>query len=106
MLLNNNARKIKEVYRVIAPNQNTLIYTKQRISPDKRKKEWIISEKEKSMVLGRVIKKDRKHICLEHWQIEATNEEENTIAKKCSRCIAGKHNDTSCLVRLKNDSWH
>ena len=58
------------------------------------------------MVLGRVIKKDRKHICLEHWQIDATSKEENTIAKKCSGCIAGKRNDTSCLVRLKNDSWH
>src|SRR5205085_12023996 len=51
VLLNNNVRKIKEMYRVIAPNQNALIYTKQRISLDKRKKEWIISEKEKSMVL-------------------------------------------------------
>jgi len=106
VLCNNNARKIKEVYRVIAPNQNALIYTKQRISPDKRKKEWIISEKEKSIVLGRVIKKDRKHICLEHWQIEATSKEENTIAKKCSGYIARKCNDTNCLVRLKNDSWH
>ena len=56
------------------------------------------------MVLGRVIKKDHKHICLEHWQIEATSEEENIIAKKYSKYIAGKYNDTSYLVRLKNDS--
>ena len=76
------------------------------MSTDRRKKEWILFEKGKVLEIGKVIRKEHKYIIIEHWQIESNNNTSITLARKCERCVLGKRNGSSCLMRLRYDLWH
>jgi hypothetical protein len=53
------------------------------MSKDKRRKEWIIYGTQENRQLGKIIKKKKKKVLLEHWQMQS---KENEIATEISRC--------------------
>jgi hypothetical protein len=56
--------------------------------------------------VGRVIRKDRKHLIIEYWEVLETNSMGHTLIRKCNRCLHRKIFEASCTVRLKNSSWY
>jgi ribonuclease HI len=99
-------RKIRKEYQILAPNRNALNCEKVKISQDRRKKEWIIFQAERKWEVGKVIKKESKSNLIEHWEEDKSKPYGNMIFKKCKGCAQGKRNDTSCIIRRSNRSWH
>src|SRR5438132_7469877 len=62
-------RKIKEEYQITAPNRSAITCKKEKISQDRRKKEWIIFKKERGWEAGKVIKKEHESNMIEHWEV-------------------------------------
>ena len=79
---------------------------KQKISRDRRKKEWIVTKEENTVIVGKVIKKTEEMLSIAHWNIENTNDMSQTILTKCNGCNFGKKNDTQCIVSKHANKWH
>ncbi|CAG8443915.1 1425_t:CDS:2, partial [Dentiscutata heterogama] len=106
VLTESSSREIKGKYKVAAPNQQAIAYNYVRISQDRRKREWIVFEKDKSIEIGKVIKKKRKCIDVEHWQIIKENREGDTIIEKCKGCSVKESQEGCCTIRQKQEYKH
>ena len=62
------------------------------ISEDKRRKEWIIHGAQNNRQLGKIVKKKKKKILIEHWQMQS---KESELATEISRC-KGYIGDEEC----------
>src|SRR6185295_9033698 len=56
------------------------------MSEDRRKKEWIIYGAQDCRQLGKIVKKKKKKILLEHWQMRSKENELATEISKCEGC--------------------
>ncbi len=107
VLENPSSRLLKAEYQIEAPNQKAIRCKALKVSADKRKKEWIVFEKTHSIESGKVIKKESKSVIIEHWRVrEDDNNNNYTTFEKCKGCNLGRHNNMSCIIRHKQESWH
>ena len=64
-------RKIKEIYQTPGPNIFAPVMPVVPISPDNRKREWILLNKEnKELETRKIIKKGKSKILTEHWSVK------------------------------------
>ena len=69
----------------------------ERISEDRRRKEWIVYGTQDHRQLGKVIKKKRKKALIEHWQIKCKENEVATEINRCEGCISEEEQiENSC----------
>src|SRR6185295_4378144 len=61
------------------------------MSEDRRKKEWIIYGAQNNRQLGKIVKKKKKKILIEHWQMQSSKDE---LSTKISRCDGYTGEDT------------
>jgi ribonuclease HI len=105
-LVDNNSRKLKESCRLVGPNLSAIYYSSIRASTDKRRKEWIVFGKERSLEVGKVTKKERIRLIVEHWRPKEENSMGATVIEKCAGCVHGKFSNRSCIVKQKHESWY
>jgi len=75
------------------------------MSKDKRKKEWIIYDAQGSKQLGKIVKKKKKKVLLEHWQMHSKKSEVATEISQCDGCIGKEEQEEeSCQqwIRINN----
>ena len=106
MLADNITRKLAEDFKLIGTNQEAIKAKKQRISRDRRKKEWVITKVENILLIGKIIKKTERKFSIAHWKIEKSNNTSQTILTKCNGCNFGKKNGTDCIVSKHMNKWH
>ena len=66
MLADNITRKLAEDFKLIGTNQEAIKAKKQRISRDRRKKEWVITKVENILLIGKIIKKTKGRFSIAH----------------------------------------
>jgi len=57
------------------------------LSEDRRKKEWIIFGAQNNRQLGKIVKKKKKKILIDHWQMQSKESKLTTEISKCNGCI-------------------
>ena len=60
------------------------------MSEDRRRKEWIVFGTSDCKQLGKVVKKKKKKVLIEHWQMQSKEEELATEINRCNGCIRKK----------------
>ncbi|CAG8783586.1 5476_t:CDS:2, partial [Gigaspora margarita] len=69
-------RKIVESFTCNEGNKLSMEIRAKRLSSDKRKREWVLINKEnESSVIGKVLKKGSKQVLVNHWTVEGAADE-------------------------------
>src|SRR5260363_237440 len=87
VLKSSDSREVKESFKTRSNNTQALKVEWEKISKDKRRKEWIVygpqgGEKK----VGKVIKKGKGEILVEHWQTRCVDKEIATEIGICEGC--------------------
>ena len=56
------------------------------MSEDRRRKEWIVFGTSDCRQLGKVVKKKKKKVLIEHWQMQSNVEKLATEINRCAGC--------------------
>jgi ribonuclease HI len=108
ILKNSSSREVQDQYKIKKPNRWAIKAQPQKISKDRRKREWILFKKneDRRIYVGKVLKKTEKGVVAEHWQRIANSEEAREIFLRCEKCDLSKFNNSTCLVNIKFSEWH
>ncbi|CAG8467176.1 22436_t:CDS:2, partial [Gigaspora margarita] len=102
-LVNNTSRLVKDEFRLDKKIQQTVHPPLFRHKKDKRNKDWIIFEdqKSKSWMLGRIEKKKERKLSVEHWVERKVNNSKYFAVryKHCALNQRGKENN--CITEIK-----
>ena len=79
-------REVKEHFRTKKHNTQAMKIEWKHLSEDRRKKEWIIYGAQDCRQLEKIVKKKKKKILLEHWQMRSKKNELATEISKCEGC--------------------
>ena len=66
VLADSFSRKVREEYKTKDTNWAALKARKQRLSKDKRKKEWVITKENNIPIVGKIVKITEKRFIIEH----------------------------------------
>ena len=80
-------REVKELFRTEGHNTQAIKIKWGSLSEDRRKKEWIVYGAKGDRQLGKVVRKKKKKVLIEHWQMQSVENELSTEIRKCDRCI-------------------
>ncbi|CAG8751019.1 12122_t:CDS:2, partial [Gigaspora margarita] len=106
MLVNNTSRLVKDEFRLDKKIQQTVRPPLFKHKKDKRNKDWIIFEdqKSKSWMLGRIEKKKERKLLVEHW-IERKVNNSDYFAIRCKHCALNqREKENNCITKIKVDS--
>ena len=69
-----------------------------KLSQDKRRHEWVLVNKENiESKIGKVVKKRKKSVLIEHWDAFQAEEESCSVLVECKKCSLDDKSDTdSC----------
>jgi hypothetical protein len=100
------SREVKEQFKTDRCNTQAMKIKWGTLSKDRRKKEWIIHSATENRQMGKIVKKKKKKLLIEHWQMH--NIETNLITKidKCKGCSRDeKIEENSCQywIRINNN---
>jgi hypothetical protein len=98
-------RRIKEHFKTNRHNIQAMKMVWKTMSKDKRRKEWIIYGTQEDRQLGKIIKKKKKKVLLEHWQMQNNENEIATEISRCNGCTEeDKQKEDSCWqwIRINN----
>jgi len=105
VLIGPENREIKRQYRTIGQNTQAMQMRWECISEDKRRKEWITHSAQNNRQLGKIVKKKKKKILVEHWQMQSKESELATEISRCKGCIGDEEcQEDSCQqwIRINN----
>ena len=57
------------------------------MSKDRRRKEWITYSEQNNKQLGKIVKKKKKKILVEHWLMQNRDNKLSTEISRCDGCI-------------------
>jgi ribonuclease HI len=106
MLTNFISREVIDLFKIKNLNQVALKAKKHKISKDKRKKEWIITKENSTLIIGKVISQTKKRFSLAHWEIRKTNNALCTRLVKCKGCKLSSSNHSECIISRDLKKWH
>ena len=98
MLANHNSREVLDRFKILGTNREALKASKQKISKDKRKKEWVIFKESNILVFGKITKKTNGRFTLTHWKSENPRDISRASFTKCKGCGMGRKNNFECLI--------
>jgi hypothetical protein len=87
VLIRPESREIRKQYRTIRQNTQAMQIRWECISEDKRRKEWIIHGAQNNRQLGKIVKKKKKKILIEHWQMQSKEGELAIEINRCKGCM-------------------
>src|SRR6185295_1238123 len=80
------SREVKEHFRTKKHNTQAMKIEWKQLSKNRRKKEWIIQGAQDCRQLRKIVKKKKKKILLEYWQMRSKENELATEISKCEGC--------------------
>ena len=98
LLKNKATREVIKEFKLESKNLEAIKARKQKISKDKRRKEWLITKGENATIVGRINKKFEERFSLIHWKLEEADDALYTQLIKCSGCNLGRRNNLECIV--------
>jgi len=81
------SRVVQRYFKTDEQNTQAMQVKWEQISEDKRRREWIIYGTQDHRQLEKVVKKKKKKVLIEHWQMECKENEVATEIKRCEGCI-------------------
>jgi hypothetical protein len=90
VLNSSESRVVQSCFKTDEQNTQAMQVKWEQISEDKRRKEWVIHGTRDYRQLGKVVKKKKKKVLIEHWQMKGKENEVATEIKKCEGCIRGE----------------
>ena len=106
MLANHNSREVLDKFKILDTNREALKASRQKISKDKRKKEWVIFKERNIFVFGKITKKTNGRFTLTHWKSENPRNISRASFTKCKGCGMGRKNNFECLINKPISKWH
>ena len=106
MLANHNSREVLDKFKIPDTNWEALKASRQKISKDKRKKEWVIFKERNILVFGKITKKTNGRFTLTHWKSENPKDISWVSFTKCKGCSIGRKNNSECLISKPTSKWH
>ena len=98
VLADSFSREVIEAYKTKDINWTALRARKQRLSKDKKKKEWVITKENNILIARKIVKITKERFIMEHWKIEETSNSLQLILSKYKRCIYSSKNSTGCII--------
>ena len=106
MLANHNLREVLDKFKILDTNREALKASRQKISKDKRKKEWVIFKERNILVFGKITKKTNRRFTLTHWKSENPRDISRASFTKCKGCGMGRKNNFECLINKPVSKWY
>ena len=105
MLERPESREVKWQFKTERYNVQVMRIRWGNISEDRRKKEWIMYSTQNNRHLGKVIRKKKKKVLIEHWQMQDRENELSTEISLCNGCTRNEEqNKEGCQQWLRIDS--
>ena len=86
MLERPESREVKWQFKTERYNVQAMRIKWENISEDRRKKEWIMYSRQNNRHLGKIIRKKKKKVLIEHWQMQDRENELSTEISLCNGC--------------------
>ncbi|CAG8832115.1 10532_t:CDS:2, partial [Gigaspora margarita] len=105
-LVNNTSRLVKDEFRLDKKIQQTVRPPLFKYKKDKRNKDWIIFEdqKSKSCMLGKIEKKKERKLSVEHWVEKKVNNGEYFTIRYKHCALNQREKENNCITKIKVDS--
>ena len=100
MLKVQDSREVQDQYKTVDYNTQTIMLTWQNVSDDRRKREWIVYGPEQNRQLGKITKKKKKKVEIEHWTMRESG---NNVTTEIKQCVGCKENEKQ--IEEKCERW-
>src|SRR6185436_4552926 len=87
VLSSSASREVQKHFRTGGQNTQAMQVKWEHMSEDRRRKEWIVYGTPNHRQLGKVVRKKKKKILIEHWQMQSKEEDLATEINRCKGCI-------------------
>jgi exonuclease III/ribonuclease HI len=106
VLKGDGSRELQESFKTTSPNRKAIKIMPKKIATDRRKREWVLFKRWDIMQIGKIERKTKKGVEMEHWKKATCAENSRETFIQCKNCDSGTLNNKKCLISLKFSDWH